>query len=69
MTSATVSENYQIEIPEELREVLNIKPGQKVAFIRYKGTAHLVPVRSIEEAAGFLPGLDTEIHHELDREL
>ena len=65
----TVSSKYQVVIPKDVREKFNIKPGQKLAFIPFKGTLRVVVVPSIEEARGMLKGMNTDnIREEEDEE-
>lgn len=61
MNAVTISSSYQITIPREIREKFNLKPGQKLMFIPYDGTIHLVVVRPITEARGSLKGMDTDV--------
>jgi AbrB family looped-hinge helix DNA binding protein len=66
---ATISSKYQITIPRSIREKLNNKPGQKVAFIPCNGTLHMVIVPSIEKARGMLHGMNINgIREEIDEE-
>jgi len=69
MEAVTVSSKYQVVIPKAVREKFNIKPGQKLAFIPFKGTLRVVVIPPIEAARGMLKGLDTEnIREEEDEE-
>ena len=61
MNISTISSKFQIVIPRNIREQFNIKPGQKVVFIPYRKTLRMVIVPPIEEAYGFLPGIDTSV--------
>jgi AbrB family looped-hinge helix DNA binding protein len=67
MSVVTVSPKYQVVIPKEIRQQLDIKPGQQVHMMIYRGNLVLVPLRPIEEVRGFLKGIDTEIEREPDR--
>lgn len=70
MATTTVSDKYEITIPEELRSELDIKPGQEVELVRSGSGLEVVPVRSIREARGFLKGIrTTTIEREPDRRL
>ncbi len=62
--TATVSSKYQVVIPRAIRERFALRPGQKVVFIPDEHTLRLVIVPPIEEACGFLPGLDTDVERE-----
>jgi AbrB family looped-hinge helix DNA binding protein len=64
MYAATISAKYQIVIPREVREQFGLKPGLKLAFIPYKKTLRVMVVPPIEEAEGFLKGIDTRIERE-----
>lgn len=66
MRAATISSKYQVVIPREIREKFDLKPGQKLVFIPYKNTLRVVIVPPIEEAYGFLEGIDTHIEREVD---
>jgi AbrB family looped-hinge helix DNA binding protein len=67
MSTVTISPKYQVVIPKEIREQLELRPGQKVQAIVYDRRIELVPVRPISEMRGFLPGLDSEVPREGDR--
>jgi len=67
MTSVTISPKFQVVIPKEVRENLDLRPGQKVRVLAYGSRIELIAERPIEEMMGFLPGLDTEVEREEDR--
>ena len=64
MYAATISSKYQVVIPREVRKQFGLKPGLKLVFIPYKKTLRVVVVPPIEEAQGFLKGIDTKIERE-----
>ena len=66
MYAATISTKYQVVIPREVREQFGLKPGLKLVFIPYKKTLRVVVVPPIEQAQGFLKGIDTNIEREED---
>lgn len=69
MTTVTISSKYQVVIPREIREQFNLKPGQKLDFIPYKGTLRVVVVPPIQEARGMLKGMNTDdVREEVDEE-
>lgn len=68
MTTVTLSPKYQVVIPKEIREKLELKPGQKLQIINIGDTIEFVPIRDIKSARGFLKGIDTNINREGDRE-
>ena len=61
MRATTISSKYQVVIPREIRERFGLKPGQKVVFIPHKKSLRVVIVPPIEEAYGFLKGIDTNV--------
>lgn len=67
MHTVKISSKYQVVIPREIRELLGIKPGQKVQVIQYENRIELIPVKPIKKMRGFLKGIDTTIEREQDR--
>ena len=59
MARAVISPKFQIVIPKEIRERLDLKPGQQVALIERQGLITIVPQRPISELRGILKGADT----------
>lgn len=57
MPIAVISSKYQIVIPKEIRERLDLKPGQPVALIEREGLITLVPKRPIAELRGIARGV------------
>ena len=68
METVTVSPKYQVVIPGRIRKLLGVKPGQKVKVILYDNRIEMIPVRPVEEARGFLSGIDTSVEREPDRQ-
>ncbi len=67
MQIVKVSPKYQVVIPRAIRELLGIKPGQKVQVIQYENRIELIPVKPIKKTRGFLKGIDTTVERERDR--
>jgi AbrB family looped-hinge helix DNA binding protein len=65
--AVTVSSKYQVVIPREVREQLDIQPGQRMEVFVINGLIHIVPVRPIKEYRGWVKGMDTEIDRDEDR--
>ena len=57
MTVVTVSPKYQVVIPKDVREKLNLRPGQKVEAFAIGSRIELVPVEPIERFRGRYPNL------------
>ncbi len=67
MNTVTISTKYQVVIPKEIREQLDIKPGQKLQAIAYEGRIELIPVRPARELKGFAKGMPTDLSRDPDR--
>jgi AbrB family looped-hinge helix DNA binding protein len=59
MARAVISPKFQIVIPKEIRERLNLQPGQVVSLVARDGFINIVPQRPIGELRGLLKGADT----------
>lgn len=60
IATATLSSKFQISIPKEIREAMNLKAGQRMAFLRIGPTLKLVPVPRMEDLFGIAKGANTE---------
>lgn len=67
MAEVTVSPEFKVEIPEEIREALKLRPGAKLQVFKLGNRIELVPVRPIQEMRGFLKGIDTTLDRDRDR--
>lgn len=67
MNTVTVSPKFQVVIPQEIREELALKPGEKMRVLRFDDRVELIRIRPIQELRGFLRGMDTTIEREEDR--
>jgi len=67
MTTARVSSKYQVIIPKEIREKLNIRVGQKFQILHYGGRIEFIPQKSVKRMRGFLKGIDTGVIREGDQ--
>ena len=66
MNSVTVSPKFQVVIPQQVRESLGVKAGQKMIVLAYDNRIVLVPERPIQQARGSLKGMDTSLEREED---
>jgi AbrB family looped-hinge helix DNA binding protein len=64
MPTLRVSSDFTISIPKEGREALDIVPGQEMQLVRSGDRMELVPLRSMDEARGFLKGISTSVEWE-----
>ena len=67
MNTVTVSPKYQVVIPKNIRDALQLRPGQKMKVIDYNGRIELIFDRDISELKGFLKGINTDFIREGDR--
>ena len=56
MQTVTLSTKYQLVIPREVRQRLELEPGTRLTVIEKGGILHLVPERPIEEMRGIARG-------------
>jgi AbrB family looped-hinge helix DNA binding protein len=56
LTTVTVSSKFQVVIPEEVRDKLRLRSGQKVVVIEKDGVVHMIPVRPIKQTRGLAKG-------------
>lgn len=69
MTTVTLSPKFQVVIPKDIREELNLNAGIKLEIVTYDGTMEFIPIRSIKSMRGSLKGMDTTIIRDKDRPL
>ncbi len=67
MNVVTISPKFQVVIPRDIRDRLELEPGQKVQALAFGNRIEFIPLRPPREMRGFLRGLDTTVHRERDR--
>lgn len=68
MSQVTVSSKYQVVIPQEIRERLRIRKGQKMQMLAIGSRIEMIPDLDIREMEGAFPGLSSEgLRDEEDR--
>lgn len=60
METVTLSPKFQIVIPRQVRQDLQLQPGEKIVVIEKGGHIHLVPVGPISKARGIAKGANAE---------
>ncbi len=59
MLEVILSQQYQVPIPQEIRDLLNLKAGQKFTILLQGDSITLVPKPSIQSLRGVLKGANT----------
>lgn len=59
MTVVTLSSKFQISVPREVRDALNLKAGQKLVFINTGSAIKLMAQPTIAELVGIARGAST----------
>ncbi len=54
----TLSSKFQLAIPKEIREEMQLSAGQKFAFLRKGDILQLVPLRPLESFFNIAPDAD-----------
>ena len=67
MATVTISPKYQIVIPREIRNNLNLHPGEKVEVIMYENRIEYIPLKLIKNLRGVVKGIDTVMERDNDR--
>lgn len=67
MDVVTVSPKFQVVIPRNIRERLNLQPGQKVQALLYQNRIEFILLRSARSLRGFLRGADTSFTRDAER--
>lgn len=67
MNAVTVSERFQVAIPQTIREQLHLVAGQQMQVIAYDNRIELIPLIAPAALRGFLKGIDTSVLREADR--
>ena len=65
MLEVALSQQYQISIPQEIRDLLNLQVGQKFSIVLKNDSITLVSQASIQSFRGVLKGANT--HNVRDR--
>ncbi len=60
----TVTDKYEIVLPEEVREQLRIETGKHYVLIIRGETITLVPKKPVADFKGIFPDLDTDNYRE-----
>jgi AbrB family looped-hinge helix DNA binding protein len=68
MAQTVVSSKFQIVIPKEVRDKVDLEKGQVLQVVARRGVITLVPDRPLRDLRGFLRGMDSDgLRDEEDR--
>ena len=67
MNAVTISPKYQVVIPQQVREALGLRVGEKVQVIPFRNRIELVPVREMRRYRGIAKGMDTALSRDDER--
>jgi AbrB family looped-hinge helix DNA binding protein len=60
MARTRVSPKFQVVIPKEVRESMDLRVGQELQVVSKGGVITLVPERSLSSLRGFAKGIRTD---------
>lgn len=60
MARTKVSPKFQVVIPKEVREGMNLRVGQELQVVSKGGVITLVPERTLSSLRGFAKGVRTD---------
>ncbi len=60
MAKVKLSSKFQIVIPAEIRDKMDLKSGDEIVMIETAGVIHLIPQKPIKQMRGFVKGGDTQ---------
>ena len=61
MATVTVSPKFQVVIPREVRELLRLRPGERLQVFVFGDRIELIPVKKLSRMRGFLKGISTDV--------
>ena len=61
MATVTLSPKFQVVVPQDVRDSMRLKPGQKFQVFHEDGQILFVPVVPMKRARGFARGIDTSV--------
>ena len=67
MNTITLSNEFQLDFPEEIRDTIGLKAGTSFEVISYNNRIELIPIKPINKLKGIFKGIDTNIIRDDDR--
>lgn len=60
METVSVSQKFQVVIPKSVRELLKIRPGEKMVVVEKDGLVHMIPVGNMKKSRGIAKGVSVQ---------
>jgi AbrB family looped-hinge helix DNA binding protein len=67
MQTATLSPKYEIVIPKNIREALQLSPGERFQVFHSQNRLEFIRIKNIKHMRGSLKGINTIIKRDQDR--
>jgi len=67
MNTVTLSNDYQLAFPKEIRETMGMEAGTSFEVITYNNRIELIPIGPMKNLKGMFKGIDTNITRNDDR--
>ena len=67
MHTVTLSNEYQLVIPKEIRDSIGLEPGSSFEVLSYNNRIDLIPIKPMNKLKGLFRGIDTNIIRDDDR--
>ena len=67
METVTISPRFQIVIPQQIRESMRLRSGEKARVLAFRNRIEIIPIRDVRALRGYLKGIDTSVVREGDR--
>lgn len=61
MKTITVSPNFQVTIPRDMRDAMCIRPGQSIRAVQHRDRIELFPLPPMRKFRGMFKGIDTNV--------
>ena len=67
MEIVTISPNFEVVIPQRIREAMGLRSGEKAKVISFRNRIEIIPMREVRSLRGYLKGIDTSFERDGDR--